>query len=78
MIDLCAAIGSVIRETVGTPEFQGLWSVWVTEDGLLHGEQTICQWFAYCVHEASGYVLHPVLGAVPVCHSCALRVRALA
>lgn len=29
-----------------------------------------CEWYALCWNRASGLVLHPVLGLVPVCQRC--------
>lgn len=30
----------------------------------------MCQWFARCPYEATGYVFHPILGPVPTCDRC--------
>jgi hypothetical protein len=38
---------------------------------------TVCEWFALCDHEATGTMSHPVLGAVPICDRCRLKVEAL-
>jgi hypothetical protein len=32
-----------------------------------------CEWFAMCDHDATVLVLHPILGHVPACASCAER-----
>ena len=31
----------------------------------------LCEWFAGCTREAIGTTQHPILGAVPVCGTCA-------
>ena len=35
---------------------------------------TTCEWFAYCENPSTDTRWHPVIGDVPVCDSCALRV----
>jgi hypothetical protein len=69
LTELSQALPSEIADTDTYP---GIWTLFV-KDGALYGEQTMCGWFAMCSREASGYVLHPVLGAVPVCSQCAER-----
>ena len=33
-----------------------------------------CKWFLRCDNPATGIMPHPVLGAVPICQSCADKV----
>lgn len=76
MIAFLSELASALPAEIGTDAYPGMWTIYVT-DGSLYGEQVKCGWFALCVRDASTYVPHPVLGAVPVCTECAETVRAL-
>ena len=40
-------------------------------------ETILCEWFALCDREATGYRIHPVLSPVPICDECDDRVDRL-
>ena len=35
-----------------------------------------CQWFATCTNTTTSALVHPILGEVPCCTRCAMRVEA--
>lgn len=35
---------------------------------------TQCEWFAMCTNEAFHELLHPIIGWVPICPSCAVKL----
>jgi hypothetical protein len=34
-----------------------------------------CEWFALCDRKATGFIVHPILGDVPVCNRCRARAE---
>lgn len=34
-----------------------------------------CEWFALCANQTTKATTHPILGAVPICDSCAERME---
>jgi hypothetical protein len=37
------------------------------------GTALVCMWYAHCENEATVFLDHPVIGAVPACFDCAAR-----
>jgi hypothetical protein len=70
----CAACDEASRKAITIATATGSRSASYTEAGNCGARVTRkCEWYALCDQSAAGTTPHPILGAVPICESCAAK-----